>query len=61
MELTIKLTADHLNVVLRHLDQGPHAQVRAVIDNIIEQVNAQQKPSPQPVEDFKKPEGALAS
>lgn len=57
MELTIKLSTDHLNIVLRHLDQGTHGQVRAVIDSIIQQVNAQS----QPAEDTKKPEEAPAA
>lgn len=58
MELTLKLSTDHLNVVLRHLDQGPHSQVRAVIDSIIQQVNAQSQPA---AEDTKKPEEAPAA
>lgn len=60
MEFKLTLSTDHINIVLRQLDQGPHAQVRAVIDAIIQQVNAQQQPAPA-VEDTKKPEEAPAA
>lgn len=42
MNFSIALTADQINIVLRMLDQGPHAQVRQVIDSILAQVQQQQ-------------------
>lgn len=59
MEFKLTLSTDHINIVLRQLDQGPHAQVRAVIDTIIQQVNGQQQPAAN--EDTKKPEEAPAA
>jgi hypothetical protein len=58
MEFKLTLNTDQINTVLRQLDQGPHAQVRAVIDYIIQQVNSQQ---PAANEDTKKPEDAPAA
>lgn len=39
---TLTLSIEQINVILRSLDQGPHAQVRQLIDAIIAEVNAQQ-------------------
>ncbi len=57
MDFNLKLTGDQINVILRLLDQGPHNQVRGVIDDIIGQVQrqevdarqAQATPEPAPV------------
>lgn len=46
-EFNVKFTREALNVVLGHLDNGPHREVRSIIDGIIAQINAQSKP-PEP-------------
>jgi len=46
-EFTVKFSPEAINTVLAHLDQGPHREVRRVIDDIINQINAQQTP-PEP-------------
>jgi hypothetical protein len=43
MEYTLELSGDHINNVLRHLDLGAHKEVRATMDLIISQVQAQEK------------------
>lgn len=40
---TLTLSAEQLNVILAHLDQGPHGKVRPLVDEVIRQVNAQQQ------------------
>ena len=40
---TLNLSAEQLNVILAHLDQGPHGKVRPLVDEVIRQVNAQQQ------------------
>jgi len=40
---SLSLNIDQVNVILRQLDAGPHAQVRQLIDVIIQQVQAQQQ------------------
>lgn len=47
MNVTITFTVDQLNIVLRSLDQMPHAQVRQVIDMIITEANKQQQDAQQ--------------
>lgn len=41
MDFNIKLSEEQLNVVLRHLDAGPHREVRPLIDAIIGQAQQQ--------------------
>lgn len=41
--ITITFTIDQLNIVLRALDQMPHAQVRQTIDLIISEAQRQQQ------------------
>lgn len=41
--INITFTNDQLGIVLRALDQMPHAQVRQVIDMIITEANRQQQ------------------
>jgi hypothetical protein len=41
MNITLTLTIEQLNVILRHLDQGKHAEVRQLMDIIITEANAQ--------------------
>lgn len=48
MNVTITFTVDQLNIILRSLDQMPHAQVRQVIDMIITEANRQQQEAQQP-------------
>ena len=43
MEYTLKLSGDHINNVLRHLDLGAHKEVRSTMDLIISQVQMQEK------------------
>lgn len=43
MNFSLSLTSDQINTVLRLLDQGPHAQVRQIIDTILQQVGEQQR------------------
>jgi hypothetical protein len=39
--ITLTFNIEQVNTILRHLDAGAHAQVRQLIDNIINQTNAQ--------------------
>jgi hypothetical protein len=39
--ITLSFTLEQVNVILRHLDAGAHAQVRQLIDLIITETNAQ--------------------
>lgn len=39
--ITLTFSLEQVNVVLRHLDAGAHAQVRQLIDQIITETNAQ--------------------
>lgn len=41
MNITLSFTVEQLNVILRHLDQGRHAEVRQLMDLIISEANAQ--------------------
>lgn len=41
--VTLTFTIEQINVILRHLDAGAHAQVRQLIDIIITETNAQQQ------------------
>lgn len=47
---TLNLSAEQLNVILAHLDQGPHGKVRPLVDEVIRQVNAQQQAAKGPAE-----------
>lgn len=53
MEFTIKLPAEHVNVILAGMDELPHKAARRTIDLVLQQVQAQQQaaqqPEPQPV------------
>lgn len=51
MEYTLKLSGDHINTVLRHLDLGTHKDVRSTMDLIISQVNEQEKAKLIPLDD----------
>lgn len=42
--ITLTFSLEQINVILRHLDAGAHAQVRQLIDFIITETNAQQQP-----------------
>jgi len=42
MDFTIKLSADHINVVLAGLDELQHKVSRRTLDTILQQVQAQQ-------------------
>lgn len=57
---TLQLNIDFINVILRQLDAGPHSQVRQVIDQILQQVQAQQVAAQQqaPADIHKEPEAA---
>lgn len=50
MDFNISLTEEQLNVVLRHLDAGPHREVRPLIDTIIAQAQQQAAKIQAPVE-----------
>ena len=39
--ITLTFSLEQVNVILRHLDAGAHAQVRQLIDQIINETNAQ--------------------
>lgn len=52
MDFNIKLSEEQLNVVLRHLDAGPHREVRPLIDAIIGQAQQQAATIPQPEPEF---------
>lgn len=39
--ITLTFSLEQVNVILRHLDAGAHAQVRQLIDQIITETNAQ--------------------
>lgn len=39
--ITLSFNIEQVNVILRHLDAGAHAQVRQLIDKIITETNAQ--------------------
>lgn len=41
MEFTFKLNEEQLNVIIKHLDMGPHKEVRGVLDYLIGNANAQ--------------------
>lgn len=41
--IQLAFTIEQLNIILRSLDQMPHAQVRQVIDLIITEANKQQQ------------------
>lgn len=41
MNITLTFTIEQLNVILRHLDQGKHSEVRQLMDLIITEANAQ--------------------
>ena len=41
--ITLSFSLEQINVILRHLDAGAHAQVRQLIDLIIAETNAQQQ------------------
>ena len=41
MNITLTFTIDQLNVILRHLDQGKHSEVRQLMDLIISEAQAQ--------------------
>jgi hypothetical protein len=41
MNITLTFTIEQLNIILRHLDQGKHAEVRPLMDFIISEANAQ--------------------
>lgn len=41
--ITLSFTLEQVNVILRHLDAGAHAQVRQLIDLIIAETNVQQQ------------------
>lgn len=41
MNITLSFTIEQLNVILRHLDQGRHSEVRQLMDLIITEANAQ--------------------
>lgn len=43
--VNINLTIDGINLVLRGLDQLPHGQSRQIVDDIINQAQAQVKPA----------------
>jgi hypothetical protein len=43
LNITLTFNIEQLNVILRALDQMPHAQVRQVIDLIVTEANAQQQ------------------
>lgn len=47
MNITLTLTIEQINVLLRMLDAGPHAQVRQLIDLIITETTRQQQQQPQ--------------
>lgn len=49
MNITLTLTIDQVNMILRCLDQAPHAQVRQLFDYIIAEASAQQQKAAQPV------------
>lgn len=42
MEFTIKLTADHINTIFAGLDELPHKTARRTIDQVLQQVQAQE-------------------
>lgn len=48
MDFTIKLSPDHVNVILRQLDVGQHNIVRPVIDAVLDQVRQQQPQAAEP-------------
>lgn len=39
--LTFTFTIEQVNLILRHLDQGKHSEVRQLMDLIITEANAQ--------------------
>ena len=41
MNITLTFTIEQLNVILRHLDQGKHSEVRQLMDLIVTEANAQ--------------------
>lgn len=41
MNITLTFTVEQLNLILRHLDQGKHAEVRQLMDFIIGEAQAQ--------------------
>lgn len=48
--ITLSFSLEQINVILRHLDAGAHAQVRQLIDLIIAETNAQQQARLAPAE-----------
>lgn len=46
--ITLTFSLEQINVILRHLDAGAHAQVRQLIDLIIAETNAQTHPRIEP-------------
>jgi len=46
-ELTLKVKASWVNIIIAGLDEIPHKYSRPVIDNIGKQIQAQQQQAPQ--------------
>jgi len=42
MDFKLILNTEQINIVLKHLDAGPHREVRALMDNIITQLRDQE-------------------
>lgn len=42
MDFNLTLNTEQVNIVLKHLDAGPHREVRALMDNIITQLRDQE-------------------
>jgi hypothetical protein len=51
MNITLTFTIEQLNLILRHLDQGKHGEVRPIMDFIISEANAQSQAAQAAAED----------